>query len=172
MNSFEDKVVLVTGGSAGIGRACAEEFIAEGAKVVITARRKEPLEKLAAAHPGRLSYVQADAAESGEAKRVVDFVLAEHGRLDVLVNNAGGFVMKPLAETTDEEILGMLKLNIAGLLAFSREALGPLAETKGTIINISSTVATGVMPGTTAYAGTKASWITGQSVAASGGLML
>ncbi len=156
MKIFEDKVVLVTGGSAGIGRASAEEFIAEGAKVVVTARRKEPLEKLAAAHPGQLSYVQADAAEPGEAKRVVDFVLAEHGRLDVLVNNAGTAVMKPLAETTDDEILGMLKLNVAGLLAFSREALEPLAKTKGSIINISSTMATGVMPGVVTYSGTKA----------------
>ena len=156
VKSFEDKVVLVTGGSAGIGRATAEEFIAEGAKVVVTARRKEPLEKLAAAHPGRLSHVQADAAEPGEAKRVVDFVLAEHGRLDVLVNNAGAYVMKPLAETTDAEILGLLKLNVAGLLAFSREALGPLAKTKGSIINISSTVTTGVMPGIATYSGTKA----------------
>ena len=156
MKIFEDKVVLVTGGGAGIGRASAEEFSAEGAKVVVTARRKEPLEKLAAAHPGRISYVQADAAEPGEAKRVVDFVLAEHGRLDVLVNNAGTAVMKPLAETTDDEILGILKLNVAGLLAFSREALEPLAKTKGSIINISSTMATGVMPGVVTYSGTKA----------------
>lgn len=156
MASLDSKIALVTGGGTGIGRATAEEFITEGAKVVVIGRREEPLKQLAAAYPGHVTYLQADVASSGEAKKVIDFALAEHGRLDVVVNNAAVFLMKPLVETTDEEISAVLNTNIAGVLSLSREALSPLGKTKGNIVNISSTVTSGATPGTSVYAGAKA----------------
>ncbi|MCG8557943.1 MAG: SDR family oxidoreductase [Proteobacteria bacterium] len=156
MTSLENKVAVVTGGGTGIGRASAEALLADGAKVVVTGRREEPLKQFAAQHPEQISYLRADVARSGDAKKVIDSVIERHGRLDVLVNNAGIGFMKPLAETSDDEIGHLLSVNVAGLLAFSREALGALGKTGGSIINISSTIATAVMPAMVAYGGTKA----------------
>ena len=152
-NGLNDKVVLVTGGGTGIGRAIVDQFVAAGARVFITGRREEPLKSTAEA---RVAWATGDVAKSGESKRIVGEVLSKWGRLDVLVNNAGAGVMGPLVETNDEGIDLCLSVNLGGMLRFSREALSPLAQTKGQIINISSTVANVAMAGAVAYGASKA----------------
>src|SRR6476659_9111515 len=86
--SFASAVVLVTGGSTGIGAAAALHFAKEGARVVITGRNETTLKASAARHPN-VSYVVADVAKPADAARSIDELRTRHGRLDVLVNNAG-----------------------------------------------------------------------------------
>ena len=89
MSRFANKVALVTGGGTGIGRAVAEALVAEGAKVVVTGRREEPLKQLAGEHPDAVRYVTTDVTEKGAPADAVRFVIEQFDRLDVLVNSAG-----------------------------------------------------------------------------------
>lgn len=160
-SKFENKVVLITGGGTGIGKATAVAFIAEGAKVVIAGRRQSVLEatakELGESTPGAsVHFVVGDVSKSGEPKAIVDETIAKYGQLDVLVNNAGTWLMAPLGETSDEEIERVYRTNVFATLALCREALPYLSKTKGSVINISSTVSRGVMAGTSVYASSKA----------------
>ncbi|MCZ6671670.1 MAG: SDR family NAD(P)-dependent oxidoreductase [Verrucomicrobia bacterium] len=156
MKAFENKVVLITGGGTGIGKATAIVFLAEGAKVVISGRRQSVLQATTKELGTSAHFVVGDVSKSGEPKAIVDEAIAKCGQLDVLVNNAGAFSMGPLMETSDEEIERIYRTNVFATLALSREALPHLIKTKGSIINISSTVSSGVMAGSSVYASSKA----------------
>ncbi len=156
MKAFENKVVLITGGGTGIGKAAAVAFLAEGAKVVIAGRRQSVLEATTKELGASAHFVVGDVSKSGEPKAIVDEAIAKCGQLDVLVNNAGAFSMGPLMETSDEEIERVYRTNVFALLAISREALPHLIKTKGSIINISSTMSNGVMAGSSIYSSSKA----------------
>ena len=138
MSSLADKVVIITGGSSGIGRAAALSFAEMGAKVVITGRRQAPLQEVEAGHPN-ISCIVADVAEPSDAKRTVAKALDAFGRLDVVVNNAGAGALMPLNEVTAEKINTILAVNVVGPSLLAAAALPYLADTKGTIVNISST---------------------------------
>ena len=153
---FENKVILITGGGTGIGKATAAAFIAEGAKVVITGRRQSVLEATTKELGASAHFVVGDIGKSGDPKAMVDETLTKYGQLDVLVNNAGTLMMGPLAETSDEDIEGVYRVNVFGLLALSREALPHLIKTKGSIINISSVVSNLSMAGGAIYGSSKA----------------
>jgi NAD(P)-dependent dehydrogenase (short-subunit alcohol dehydrogenase family) len=103
MSPYENQVVIITGGSSGIGRSAAMAFAEKGARVLITGRRRAPLEEVAAAHLSIESLV-ADAAKPEEAPRTVERALALWGRLDVLVNNAGAGVPMSLASATAKRV--------------------------------------------------------------------
>ncbi|MBK06660.1 MAG: hypothetical protein CL920_23470 [Deltaproteobacteria bacterium] len=156
MGQFNNKVAIVTGGGTGIGKQMTESLVAEGAKVVITGRRRGPLEALSQKHPEQIYFVQADVSKPNDPKRVVEYTIETLGQLDILINNAGTFASAPLVETSDEDITRVLNVNILGVLAFSREAIPYLSKTNGNIVNTSSVVATGVMPGISVYAASKA----------------
>ena len=156
MKTFENKVVLITGGGPGIGKAAAVAFIAEGAKVVISGRRQSVLEATTKELGASAHFVVGDVSKNGEPKAIVDKTIAKYNQLDVLVNNAGAFAMGPLMETSDEEIERIYRTNVFATLALSREALPHLIKTKGSIVNISSTVSKGVMAGVSVYASSKA----------------
>ncbi|MBL4846579.1 MAG: SDR family oxidoreductase [Planctomycetes bacterium] len=156
MSNFQNKVVLITGGGTGIGQSIAERFKDLGAKVVVVGRREAPLKELADSAPDAIAYTLADVTKSEDLRAAVAFTVKRFGRLDVLVNNAGAFVAGPLVETSDEQIAQLLNVNVAGVLLASREALNELSKTKGSIVNVSSTVATGVIPGMVLYSATKA----------------
>lgn len=154
-NRLTGKVALITGGGTGIGRATAEAFVAEGAKVVVVGRREAVLRDLTEKHDGAMKYLVADVTRKGASQTVVSFVIEAFGQLDILVNNAGTAVLKPLNMLTDDEIEDMFATNIRGLLSLSRDAIGALEKTKGSIINISSVAAQTALPGMSAYAATK-----------------
>ena len=157
MSRFDGKAVLVSGGGTGIGKAIASAFAREGARVAITGRRIEPLQALQRELGAAIVPIAADITDPAGRRRVVEEAARALGGLDVLVNNAGAFVGgKPLSETSDEELQALYGLNVIALLALTREALPHLVARKGNVVNISSAVATGVMPGAVAYSGTKA----------------
>lgn len=156
MENFESKVVLITGGGTGIGKATAAAFIANGAKVIITGRRQAVLEQTAQKLGPQADFITGDVSKNGEPARIVEETIRRLGRLDVLVNNAGSGNMAPLSATRDEDIEAMYRTNVFAPLAMIREATTHLASSKGAIVNISSTMSHGVMAGAAAYGSSKA----------------
>lgn len=156
IDSFEDKVALVTGGSTGIGAAVALELATRGAHVVVTGRTEATLRASAARHP-RIEYVVADVGKPEDAARAVAHVRAKWDRLDVLVNNAGIAEIVPLESTTSEHVQRILRTNVAGLIETTRQALPLLRRARGSIVNVASTVADQPVPNMSVYCASKAS---------------
>lgn len=155
-NDFENKVVLITGGGTGIGKATATAFIAKGAKVVITGRRQSVLEQTVQELGSPVYSIAGDVSQRGEPARIIEETIRQFGQLDILVNNAGTGSMGTLSETSDELIESIYRTNVFAPLALIREATSYLAKSKGVVINISSVSSTGMMPGVVAYASSKA----------------
>src|SRR5438034_7464942 len=109
-----DKVIMLTGGGSGLGRAAAVELSACGATVVIAGRRLEPLEETAALCEGACEPVVCDIREEDQVAALVDGVLERHGRIDTLVNNAGGQYMSPAEDITAKGFETVVRLNLIG----------------------------------------------------------
>jgi meso-butanediol dehydrogenase/(S,S)-butanediol dehydrogenase/diacetyl reductase len=136
---FDGKVVIITGAGSGIGEATARRFVAEGAKVVITDSVEEKIQAVAASLPaGSATALVADSSVSAEVDRVVATAVEAHGRLDVLVNNAGTFQAGPIEGITDEEWHRVLDTDLASVFYGTRAALPHLKATRGSIVNVSS----------------------------------
>lgn len=153
--SFVNQVVLVTGGSTGIGAATADFFARAGAKVVITGRNKSTLVSAAAQHAG-ISYIVADVARTEDSALVLAEVNARHGRLDALINNAGMIEIRPLANLDTDHVRRTFDTNVVGLIELTRLALPMLTSSKGAIVNIASTQSDQPFASTSVYAATKA----------------
>jgi 3-oxoacyl-[acyl-carrier protein] reductase len=155
-----DRVALVTGAGGGIGRGIAERLLAEGATVVINDISPEACERVAAqlgatAAPG-------DVADAGSAAAIVAAVEAAHGRLDVLVNNAGIIRDAPLHRMSDEDWRLVQDVALFGAFCMCRAAAPLLfagAEYHRKVVNVSSNVALHGAPGTTNYTAAKAGLI-------------
>lgn len=136
------KVAIVTGASAGIGRASAIALAAEGAKVVITARRQERLEALASeinAMNTKAYIVVGDANDETTAKRCLETAMNEAGRIDILLNNTGMGNYKNLADTSLEEYDQLMDTNMRTTFIFTRQVVPQmLLQKQGTILMISS----------------------------------
>jgi NAD(P)-dependent dehydrogenase (short-subunit alcohol dehydrogenase family) len=130
MSAYEDKVVIITGGSSGIGRAAALAFAAQGARVLITGSRRGPLDAVTAAHPNIEGFV-ADTAKPEDAPRTVKRALELWGRLDVLVNNAGAGAPMPLASATAERVSNIFAVNVFGPTLLTSQAVRILRLRKG-----------------------------------------
>jgi NADPH:quinone reductase-like Zn-dependent oxidoreductase len=122
MGTLSEKVVIVTGGSSGIGRAAALGFARQGAKVLITARRAGPLDETVAEHANIVGLV-ADAAATADAVRAVAKAVDTWGRLDALVNNAGAGAILPLADATADRIMKIFAVNVLGPSLLAAAAL-------------------------------------------------
>src|SRR4051794_5411453 len=133
---LEGRVVLVTGGGTGLGRAAATELAACGASVVITGRREEVLAETAASIGA--SYVAGDVRSADDAERIVDFALDRFGRLDALVNNAGGQYFVPAEAIEPKGWRAVLRLNVGGTELMSRVAVERAFRPAGggTIVNV------------------------------------
>ena len=152
---MSNPVALVTGGNSGIGLSVAQRLAEHGFDVVISGRREDALKEAATTHD-KISYVVADARDSGDAKKALDAVKERHGRLDVLVNNAGVAPGLPLAMTSDDHVDSIFETNVRGVISTTREALGLLGASKGQVINISSAVVQRPIPGMSVYSASKA----------------
>lgn len=155
MGKLNEKVVIVTGGSSGIGRAIAERFAKEGAKVIIVGRHEEALQEVASIN-ANISYVVGDITDS----KVVDEVVAkgknDFGRLDILVNNAGWCPVQPITEITVEDYDKAFNLDVRAVVDLTTKALPMIMESKGNIINLSSVGATHPAANLSMYTGAKA----------------
>ena len=157
---MEGRVAVITGGGTGIGRASALILAERGADIVLAGRRVEPLESTAAeieALGRRTLAVPTDVTDADQCRALVDTTVAEFGRLDVLMNNAGGGETKSLMKWTDEEWRQVLDLNLSSAWYLSRAAATPMIEQKkGAIVNISSGAGLLAMPQAPIYGAAKA----------------
>lgn len=156
MKRMEGKVVLITGGSSGYGKATAKRLVEEGAVVIIAARNLQMLEA-AREETGCAYAIPMDVTAYGDWKRVYDVIVEQYGRLDVLINNAGGGVaIKDVTEQTPEEIDQSIALNLNSVIYGTNTFAGLMkAQKGGTIINVSSVCAKEAWPGWSVYAAAK-----------------
>lgn len=159
-DNIENKVVLITGGSTGIGAEVARLLASRGAKVAIAARRKDKLDEVVAgieAAGGTAKAYSLDVTDKKQVEAVVAAAVADFGKLDVLINNAGLMPIRPMSEVNTDEWDAMIDVNLKGTL-YGIAAVLPrfLAQQGGHIINLSSVAGIKVFaPGGTVYSGTK-----------------
>lgn len=153
---FSNQVVLVTGGGKGVGRGISERFLAAGAEVVICGR-SEP-EQLPAAGERRATFVACDVRDYDQVQACVDTIVDHFGRLDVLVNNAGGAPQADAATVSPRFSEAIIRLNLIAPLNFSQVANRQMQQQSGggSIINIASVSTLRPSPGTAAYGAAKA----------------
>ncbi|WP_432045764.1 oxidoreductase [Streptomyces asiaticus] len=150
------KVWLVTGANSGFGRAITEAAVANGDVVVATARRVEALNDLVAAHPDQVEALTLDVTDIAGIEATVRDVVSRHGRVDVLVNNAGRGHVGAAEETTDAELRSLFDLHVFGPAALVRAVLPAMrARRSGAIVQMSSMGGQMSFAGFSAYSATK-----------------
>ena len=152
---FHDKVVVVTGGTSGIGLATAKAFVAEGASVFVTGRRQETLDAALEQIGGQVTGVQGDMSKLADIDRLYDAVREQHSQIDVVFANAGGGTMVPLGAITEEEYQTTFDTNVKGVLFTVQKAL-PLLKDGASIILTGSTTSISGTPAFSVYSATKA----------------
>jgi len=158
---LEGKVALITGGGTGIGAGVAKRFVEEGAKIVITGRRREKLDEVAASLPaGSVTVFSGDVTEEGNADKMVEAAVGIKGRLDILVNNAAIEANAGVVDMDPAVWRQMLEVNLTGPFLMMKAAIPKMTETGGgSIINVASLAGVVAVPGGPAYCTTKAGLI-------------
>ncbi len=146
MSSFEGKTVLVTGGRSGIGAAIARQFADHGATVVTAQRQGDD----------NFDCIEADFSDAATPKRVIEAVVEKYGQLDVLVNNAGVMFEGTVVETSEDEWLKTLQVNLTAPFLLTKYAMPHLIKRSGAIVNIGSIEGLGSNPRHPAYCASKA----------------
>jgi len=149
------KVAVVTGGSTGIGLAIAKRYANEGAKVYITGRRQAELDAAVQAIGGTAESARVDSADMAQLQALFDHVKSQHGKLDVLVANAGGGALLPLGQITEAHFDDTFARNVKGTLFTVQTAL-PLLGQGSSVILTGSTAASGGTEAFSVYAASKA----------------
>ncbi|SEF74475.1 NAD(P)-dependent dehydrogenase, short-chain alcohol dehydrogenase family [Methylobacterium sp. 190mf] len=152
---FQDKVVVVTGGTSGIGLAAAQAFVAEGASVFITGRRQEALDAAVRQIGGRITGVRGDMANLADIDRLYDAVQQKHAQIDVVFANAGGGSFAPLGAITEAHYQSIFDTNVKGVLFTVQKAL-PLLRDGAAIVLTGSTTGSSGTPAFSVYSATKA----------------
>ncbi len=155
---FKDKVVIITGASSGIGKACAFEFAEKGATVVLAARRIDKLRKIEETinnQGGKTLIVKTDVKEIDDCINLIDKTVEKYGKIDVLINNAG-ISMRASFEDLDLTVIKeLMDTNFFGAVYCTKFALPYLLKQKGTVIGISSISGLTPLPGRTGYSASK-----------------
>jgi short-subunit dehydrogenase len=158
-NAFHDRVVIVTGASAGIGRSLALLLAGQGAKVVIAARRADRLEKIAEqchAFCGEVMVIPTDVSDEMQCKALIDKTIAAYGRLDMLINNAGMAASALFDEFPDLHLFKQtMDINFYGAVYCTYYALPYLKKTRGRIVAVSSLGGKTAVPYNTPYCSSK-----------------
>ena len=138
---WQNKVVLVTGGSSGLGRIIAETFFQAGAKLALVALEQTDVEKAAEEMGDGVLPIHADITKQGDIDRIFETIKTHFSRLDVLVNNAGRSMRGKVLETTPEQFQALFDLNVLGTIRCTRTAVPMLLKQKGHVVNIGSLAA-------------------------------
>ena len=155
---MKDKVVIITGGSSGIGKALAEKFGQEGSKIVITGRRLEPLNQAKKALNAKgidVLAIQADHSQEADNQSMAKQTVSHFGKIDVLINNAG-ISMRALFEDVDLEVIKkVMDINFWGVLYATKYCLPSIIENKGSVVGVSSIAGYRGLPARTGYSASK-----------------
>jgi short-subunit dehydrogenase len=138
MSYWQNKTVLVTGGSSGLGRVIAEEFSRAGTKLAVVALEKNDVVKTATEIGSDVLPIHADITKQEDVDRIFRTVKEHWGQLDVLVNNAGRSMRGKVIDTTPEQFQLLFNLNVLGTIRCTRAAVPMLLETRGHVVNIGS----------------------------------
>lgn len=161
---YADKVAIITGGSSGIGKGCAQQFVKAGAKVVICCNDEDEGAEVAAdlsdlartQGSGDAEFIFCDVTRTEDIRNLIDTSIARYGRLDCLINNAGWHPPhKSIDDFSVQEFRDLLELNLVSIFTASKFALPHLRQTKGNIINMASLVASIGQRHATTYVATK-----------------
>jgi NAD(P)-dependent dehydrogenase (short-subunit alcohol dehydrogenase family) len=159
MGALDGKVAVIAGGGTGIGRATAELFAGEGARVIVFGRRREPLDETVGAIAdggGIATAVAGDAASEADAARLVDVAQREQGGIDVLVNCAAIRVRAPFTEISAADFAEVLRVNLVGAFVLTKAVVGPMrARGGGSIVHIGSALGTIAAPDFSPYVASK-----------------
>lgn len=155
MKRLEGKIAIVTGGSSGMGRATAKQFVAEGATVIITGRRQDKLDEAVAEIGGAIEGIQSDIANLDDLERLRVHIAEKYGRIDVVFANAGGGTLGAFGTITEADFDRSVSTNLKGTF-FTVQTLLPLIVDGGSIILNGSIAASLGMPAFTVYSATKA----------------
>ena len=159
MSEIQNKVVIITGASSGLGEATAQRLGANGAKLMLAARREDRLKELVdaiAQSGGTATYLVTDVTDSAQVEALAKETLSKYGRIDVLINNAGLMPLSPLDQVKVEEWDRTIDVNIKGVLYGIAAVLPIMRQQKsGHIINVSSVAGHKVFPGSAVYCATK-----------------
>lgn len=156
---FDNKIVLVTGASSGIGRSTALTFVRSGARVAIVARREKELDRLKQeihGLGGEVEMLAGDVTDEAFVQRAVQSTVSRWGGIDVLVNAAGIIATASIDATSNELFDRMMDVNVRSVFLMMKAALPSLVERKGCIVNISSVAGTRAFPNVFAYVASKA----------------
>jgi 7-alpha-hydroxysteroid dehydrogenase len=158
---LDDRVAIVTGAGRGIGAAIAEAYAEAGAHVIVAARSRDQIERTAESvrrHGRRGVAVPCDVLERSQLEALVETTLREFGRVDVLVNNAGGWPPKPALRTSEKEFEAAFRFNVTTAFVLTRLVVSRIVETAGTgaVVNISSVAGRHHASGFAAYGTAKA----------------
>lgn len=156
---FKNKVVIITGASSGIGKACAEEFAKRGANLVLAARQYvtlcEVTANLESKYGIRAVAVQADVSKEQDCEELTKQAILSFGKIDILVNNAG-LSMRALFNDLDLTVLkNLMDVNFWGTVYCTKYALPEILKTKGSVIGVSSIAGYRGLPGRTGYSASK-----------------
>lgn len=153
---FKNKVVVITGGSDGIGKALTDALLLQGAKVATCARNQDKLYDLQLLHSGKpLHTMVADVSNYNDCKNFIDSTIRVFGGIDILINNAGISMRALLKDLEVEVIQKVMDVNFSGTLYCTKLALNSIIERKGSIVGVSSIAGFRGLPGRSGYSASK-----------------
>jgi len=153
---WKDKVIVVTGGTDGIGKALVEQFLQQGARVATCGRNADKLYQLQIQHPdASLLTLTADVSKENDCRLFIERTISSFGRIDALINNAG-ISMRAMFEDVDLDVIRqVMDINFYGSVYCTKYALPSLLKTKGTVVGISSIAGYRGLPGRSGYSASK-----------------
>ncbi|MFD1427799.1 NAD(P)-dependent dehydrogenase (short-subunit alcohol dehydrogenase family) [Kroppenstedtia sanguinis] len=155
MADLQGKIVIITGGSKGLGASLARRFAQGGAQVVAAARSTDALERLAGEFSGHIFPFTCDLTQADQVKSLIDTTVNQFGKLDILVNNAGVGRFGSIPELSEEDWDLMMNVNLKGPFLTSKFAIPHLIPSKGHIVNVSSVAGIEAFPGGGGYCASK-----------------
>src|SRR4051812_47021382 len=154
--NFSNKVVVITGGTDGIGKALVETYLARGAKVATCGRQHDKLYSLQSAYPSYpLHTVVADVSNENDCRHFIESTISTFGGIDILINNAGISMRSLLKDASIDVIKKVMDINFFGVVYCTKYALNSIIQRKGTIVGVSSIAGYRGLPGRSGYSASK-----------------